>query len=305
MNKEIAKNLLKAIVYFLKKRNHFSVLQAKYLFYDFVGAKKELKALRIDTLKSYVGLKENLNHYIFDDLLFIKTEEKLIEAVVGMCLDIFLKDNFYRLQNETLRENIQDEPKFYFYNEGPYEIEEVQVNANDIVIDAGANMGMFSILAAKKGAKVYAFEPQAVFLNYLNQNCKLNSLEGNISIYNFAVSSHECETSLSVNRDNLLSASINIDRKGHFETVKCISIDNWVATNHIPRIDFIKADIEGAERLLIDGAKYTIQKFKPQMAIATYHLDDDKEVIKRKILDICPDYRIIQTGFVLFAYYIK
>lgn len=295
-------DLLKAISYLIKRRDHFSLLQSKYMFYAFFGGRKKSRKLRNDALKAYIGLRENPNCFIFDGIKFVKTEEKFTEALVGMCFDIFLKDNYYTLKDNTLRENIQDELCFYFYNEGPYEINEVQIGQRDIVIDAGANMGMFSIMAAKKGARVYSFEPQSMFFNYLNENSKLNALEKSIKTYKLAISSHKYKTSLSVNQDNLLAASINIDRKGDFENANCISIDEWVKENQISKIDFIKADIEGAERLLLDGAENTIKQFKPKMAIATYHLPDDKEVLQRKILDIYPEYKIIQTGCILFAY---
>ncbi len=294
--------LLKAIFYLGKRRNEFSLRQAAYLFHELAGNKEKAKELRLDTLKSYIGLKENSRYYILDDLLFVKPSGNLTEALIGMCLDIFLEDSFYNFTDKSIRQNIQEELQFYFYHEDPYEIQEVQVCENDMVIDAGANMGLFSILSAKKGAKVYSFEPQALFYDLLNENCKINFLEEKIQTYPLAVSSHECKASLSVNQSNLLAASINIDRNGGFEAVSCTSVDTWVKANQIPRIDFIKADIEGAERLLLKGAENTIKEFRPKIALATYHLPDDKEVLRKGILEICPEYKLIQTGAILFAY---
>ena len=53
----------------------------------------------------------------------------------------------------------------------------------------------------------------------------------------------------------------------------------------------IRTDAEGAEREIIKGAKETIKNFKPRMAIAAYHLPDDKKVIPELILSIRDDYK--------------
>ncbi|MEM2345945.1 MAG: hypothetical protein QXN49_05190 [Archaeoglobaceae archaeon] len=47
----------------------------------------------------------------------------------------------------------------------------------------------------------------------------------------------------------------------------------------------------GYEREITKGAKETIKKFKPKMAIAAYHLKDDKEKIPELLLLIRDDYR--------------
>jgi FkbM family methyltransferase len=57
--------------------------------------------------------------------------------------------------------------------------------------------------------------------------------------------------------------------------VSSLSIDDLVHKNSIQRIDFIKMDIEGAEPYALKGAKETIKKFKPKLAIAIYHSLND------------------------------
>lgn len=70
-----------------------------------------------------------------------------------------------------------------------------------------------------------------------------------------------------------------------------MTLDNFVDQNNIERVDFIKIDTEGAERQIIKGAKETIKKFKPKMAIAAYHFPDDKEKIPELVLSIRDDYK--------------
>ncbi len=67
-------------------------------------------------------------------------------------------------------------------------------------------------------------------------------------------------------------------------------------------MDFIKADIEGAERKMLKGAKETLRKYAPKLSICTYHLPDDKEVLTKIILEANPAYIITYKWDKLYAY---
>ena len=75
-----------------------------------------------------------------------------------------------------------------------------------------------------------------------------------------------------------------------------ISIDDFVSENRLDKVDFIKFDIEGAERTVIDGAMETIRKHKPTLAISIYHLRDDPFVIAEKVAALSSDYRFFVKG---------
>ena len=61
---------------------------------------------------------------------------------------------------------------------------------------------------------------------------------------------------------------------------------------------YIKIDIEGAELSALRGATATIQKYKPYIAICTYHRMADILEIPRYIKSICEDYKFyLRTGF--------
>ena len=53
------------------------------------------------------------------------------------------------------------------------------------------------------------------------------------------------------------------------------SIDTLVAQRRIPRVDFIKVDVEGADLGVLEGAAETIRTSRPRLAIACYHKPDD------------------------------
>ena len=72
------------------------------------------------------------------------------------------------------------------------------------------------------------------------------------------------------------------------QSVEVDTIDNIVKE----RVDFIKLDIEGAEQDAIDGAKLTIKKYKPILAICIYHKAEDWYKIPKKVLEIESSYDV-------------
>ncbi len=72
------------------------------------------------------------------------------------------------------------------------------------------------------------------------------------------------------------------------QSVEVDTIDNIVNE----KVDFIKLDIEGAEQSAIDGAKKTIKRYKPVLAICIYHKAEDWYKIPQKVLAIQSDYDV-------------
>lgn len=187
-------------------------------------------------------------------------------------------------------------------DEGPYEIDNVRLEKEDIVFDCGANIGIFSAIARQKGCKVYAFEPMPAAINYLQ---KLQVfLEGGLQICPFALSDRSGEADFHVQNFDLLGASLfrNNNTVDQDYVVKMISVDEFVRTHGIGKVDFIKADIEGSERDMIWGAREIIKKYAPKLSICTYHLADDKQVLESRIKEINPNYVIEHRWKKLFAY---
>ena len=227
---------------------------------------------------------------------------------------IYLNENtgIAHAQNIGIKKSLEDGADFiypYLFNdfttteEGPYLYKDIQIKKGDVVIDAGANFGLFSALASSLGAIVYAFEPVKITREkYLEKTAKLN---GNINIISLALSN--TIGNILIKGGSSVSASIveNLNKKqGDLinETVSTITIDDWVKQNNISKIDFIKADIEGAERLMLEGAQWVLKNYAPKLAICTYHLPDDKEVLTDLILKANPNYKIIHKWKKLYAW---
>jgi FkbM family methyltransferase len=185
--------------------------------------------------------------------------------------------------------------------EGPYEYKQVRLEKGDVVIDAGANIGEFSALAGVRGCTSYAFEPmQDIIDEYLSKTAEWNP---NITICPYAISDKVDVLTFDVEPFNLVGATYVLPRTGAKKVqVQAIDLDTFVEQNNLPRVDFIKADIEGAERYMLMGARRVLKEFAPKIAICTYHLPDDPQVLRQLILDANPDYVIEERWKKMYAH---
>ena len=69
-----------------------------------------------------------------------------------------------------------------------------------------------------------------------------------------------------------------------------VDLDSYVAQKNIPRVDYIKLDIEGSELDMLHGAAKTITRCKPKMAISAYHVPDDLWTLAEYIKSLRSDY---------------
>ena len=60
----------------------------------------------------------------------------------------------------------------------------------------------------------------------------------------------------------------------------------------LERVDFIKMDIEGAERNALAGARQTLARWHPRLALSAYHRPDDPEKIPAAVFAAWPGYRM-------------
>ncbi len=195
------------------------------------------------------------------------------------------------------------------WSEGPYQFDQVLLKEGDVVFDCGANLGLFSCIAASKGCVSYAFEPT----KRLYDDLKICSDYYNNKIVpcNYALSDKTGVAELAMSPDwdvanTIVESSMNtiISKDGYekYETVETITIDDFVINHKIEKVDFIKADIEGAERYMLLGAVKTLSKMAPRLAICTYHFKDDPQVLEEIIMKANPNYIVKHKWKKLYAY---
>lgn len=73
--------------------------------------------------------------------------------------------------------------------------------------------------------------------------------------------------------------------------VKMVSIDSFLADRE-DRVSFIKADIESYEYNMLRGARETINKYKPRMAVCIYHNPTDVYSIPLLLKELNPEYKL-------------
>ena len=152
---------------------------------------------------------------------------------------------------------------FYIFGLKQYNIKNIFEVKNDaVVFYIGAFKGDTAYFFSKKcsnKARIYAFEPDEnnyKVLLKIKEKYKLN----NVIASNILFSNSETEI-------NFLSMDLNRPAV----KMKPTTIDKFVEENNIEKIDYIKMDVEGAEKNILEGAIKTIKKFKPFLAIAIYH----------------------------------
>ena len=165
--------------------------------------------------------------------------------------------------------------------ESQYFLDGFTPTAGDIAIDGGAFDGANAESFAKCGAHVFAFEMDAD--NYQIALARVGE-NPNITLENFGLSDKTGEETYSS-----YSMASYRDSSGD-KIAKFVDLDTYVARKNLPRIDYIKLDIEGAELDMLHGAAKTIARCKPKMALSAYHKWEDLWTLAEFVKSLRPDY---------------
>lgn len=141
------------------------------------------------------------------------------------------------------------------------------IKPGSIIIDIGANIGFYSLLAAKKmqnTGKVYSLEPSKVVLKDLRKNIEVNKYS-NIEVFNFAVSDFNGMTDFYRCEDDAYNSLIAtpMEKVVSIDRVNVVTLDDFVKMNNIEKIDVIKIDAEGLDYSILKGAKRALKDFRP------------------------------------------
>jgi FkbM family methyltransferase len=120
-----------------------------------------------------------------------------------------------------------------------------RIRSSDIVVDAGANIGIFTLLAARKAKLVIAVEPDPENFEYLKRNVRLNRAE-NVVLVNKALSNYVGE--------GFMSGKGPLKALSHQGVpVKVTTIDEVIRELGLNTFDILKMDVEGAELNALSG----------------------------------------------------
>lgn len=164
----------------------------------------------------------------------------------------------------------------------------------DIILDVGGCHGDTALWFASNcgDGHVHVFEPMPDNLRVYERNIALNpNVAGSITLHTAPLSSTVGEP-VRIAGIGASAAIYPVDATHEGTVCETTTIDHLVMdTGQIPRVDFLKADVEGAEELVLRGALRTIAAHRPRVALACYHQDSDLWLLPELIESAGGEYR--------------
>jgi FkbM family methyltransferase len=241
------------------------------LLLGFEKASQLLQKTAIRRIPSIVKVHHFLYHFL-NELLWLRPRlgpEKKIMEIQGsrMYVDVHDKDPIMR---RTFRVYALKR----VHEESTTQLFKKVVKEGDVIVDLGANLGYFTLLAAKltgKKGRVYSFEPEPRNYNYLLKNIELNGYD-NIVASQKAVSNKHGKVKLYICPYDSGHHTINqyggIEAYKHdpvynnatvdFVEVETVVLDDFL--EDMEQVDVVKMDVEGAEMLALSGMDGIIRR---------------------------------------------
>lgn len=194
---------------------------------------------------------------------FIMSNNGDIEKIVWKNIRIKLyKDS--TLSGPIYKESFERKEQKFVYN---------QLQKGDVFFDVGANIGLYTLLAAKavgETGRVFSFEPVNKTFSRLKENVDFNEFV-NCRLFNLAISDKNGKNKIITSREGYDAFnSMAIPSVGGFfnkEDIETITLTSFCNEHNIDKIDFLKVDVEGWEVHVIKGAKEVLEKFSPTIMI--------------------------------------
>jgi len=171
------------------------------------------------------------------------------------------------------------------YGEGGYDrLPDFVPQPGWIVFDVGANSGVYAIRQARRGAHVYAFEPNAGCYRRLQKTVRANQMEGRVVAINSALGATPGSAQLLVPEGVTTMGSLRPEwtprANGNGVTVEVDTVDRVAGKYGINRIDLLKIDVEGLELDVLEGARNSLA-FVDRVVVEYHSLDLGRRVVER------------------------
>lgn len=154
---------------------------------------------------------------------------------------------------------------------------------DDVCLDIGANVGVHTLIMAELASSghVHAFEPSSVNFAHLSENIRANGfrnatpyhlglchVQGDREFHYFddyAGCSMASGGGEGVDMDAVMTRAWGVSWRRVSETVSFTTLDDWAREVRLDRVDFIKMDVEGFERYVVEGGIETLRRFRPKL----------------------------------------
>jgi FkbM family methyltransferase len=138
-----------------------------------------------------------------------------------------------------------------------------------VCVDGGANIGVLALALSRyaPSGQVVAFEPGASNLLLLQRNLERNQVS-NVTVVPKGLWDRSGQLELNVDPQHPGGSYIGPnDGRTVVEAIEVTTLDAWVETEGLDRLDLIKLDVEGGEPFVLDGAVRTIERFHPTLVV--------------------------------------
>jgi FkbM family methyltransferase len=204
----------------------------------------------------------------FRGIALLQRFYKIVLPKGDMPLSVNNFDNDLKLRldiRDTIGMNVWHRPKFFDKNQRKLFC--AAIRPGSVVLDVGANVGIYTLLAAKLGAKVFAIEADPRNLKMLRYHVHLNGFDDRVTILPTAVGDQEGTVTLfhfegNCGHSNLFEGTDPVQ-------VPCRTIDSL----GLPAIDVCKMDIEGSELKALKGMDETIKR-SPKMKLLVEYAEN-------------------------------
>ena len=192
------------------------------------------------------------------------------------------------------------------------------INDGDVLYDVGANIGVYSLYAAKyKNATTYSFEPESANYYYLNKNIYHNNLSNKIKAYNIALNDSNLLSVLNLSQfrpgagDHNFNKELDANHKKFNSAFKQgmigLSVDDFIYEWGGETPNHIKIDVDGNKHIVINGMTNILKdmKLKTIAIEVNLNLESDDE-LKNKLISygfkLLTDERYINNEYLSNGY---
>lgn len=193
---------------------------------------------------------------------------------------------FLAIENDLIGRFVD---RYGFWELHLFDIYRNVLTRDDVVLDAGANIGFHTVNLARFSKKVYAYEPQAIIFNLLSANILINGVTDKVEQFRLGLGDKACKMKMQPlsmfdepnGYHNFGGRGLTSGEDGE-EEIELICFDKDV--------DLIKIDVQGSEIYALKGMESVIDRCEPWFIIENYENENDK-----KVLDF-----LINKGYVVY-----
>lgn len=151
-----------------------------------------------------------------------------------------------------------------YYEKLELDIFEELASCSKTFLDIGANIGMYSVVAASinRSISCFAFEPVRENYSLTTKNVKINHLSDNIEIVKKAVSDKNGKATIFLSESSSGMHSLTVQHSGESREIETVRIDTFCKEREL-KPDLIKVDVEGHEPSAFAGMQETLNETKP------------------------------------------